>query len=78
MAFNRHALTALRIDRQMTKSRFAVKAQVSNAYLTELECGDKKRPSIRVVRRLAQALRIDARVLDPTLPELKRDRGTTP
>jgi len=64
----------MRIDREMTKSEFAVQAQISNGYVTELERGDKKRPSIRMVRQLADALEIDARVLDPTLPELKRPR----
>lgn len=78
MAFNRFALTALREDRGMTKSQFAMRAQISNSYLTELEGGDKKRPSIRRVRSIANVLGIDARVFDPTLPELTRGRGRTP
>ncbi len=64
MAFNRWALSGIRLARGMTKSQLAVTAQISNAYLTELELGDKTKASAAVVRKLADALQVDPRALD--------------
>lgn len=63
MIFNRFALVALRELQLMSKSELAVAAQLSPAYITELENGTKCAPSEKVIRSLAAALQIDARAL---------------
>lgn len=71
MAFNRHALTAVRLASGLSKSAFATRVGVSPGYLLELEDGTKVNPSIRVLRSIARTFDFDARALDPNAKELK-------
>lgn len=62
MKLNRHALTSWREERGLSKSQLAVAAQISLSYLSELESGAKP-GSAQVVRRLADALKVNVLVL---------------
>lgn len=62
MVLNRHALTAWREERGLSKSQLAVQAQISLSYLSELESGVKPGSAV-VIRRLADALKVNVHVL---------------
>jgi transcriptional regulator with XRE-family HTH domain len=66
MELNRHALTAWREERGFTKSQLAADAGISLSYLSEIEAG-VKRPTARVIRCLADALKVNvwALVVNP-------------
>jgi transcriptional regulator with XRE-family HTH domain len=49
-------LRKLRKDQGMTMAELAKKAQVTDAYIAQLETGEKKNPSLDVLKRLARAL----------------------
>lgn len=49
-------LKTLRLDRGYRQVDLAKRAKVTNVYLSQLENGRKKNPSIAVLRRLAKAL----------------------
>jgi transcriptional regulator with XRE-family HTH domain len=49
-------LKALRQDRGLSQAQLAAKAEVTAAYVTQLETGAKKNPSLDVLKRLAKAL----------------------
>ena len=46
----------LREARGMSQRELARKARVTNGYVSQLEVGDKKNPSLAVLQRLAKAL----------------------
>lgn len=56
MLLNRHALTALREARLLTKSELAKRADITVSYVSELEAGNRLNPSLDVVRKLSEAL----------------------
>jgi transcriptional regulator with XRE-family HTH domain len=49
-------LRKLRKDQGLTMAELAKKAQVTDAYIAQLETGEKKNPSLDVLKRLARAL----------------------
>jgi transcriptional regulator with XRE-family HTH domain len=49
-------LRKLRADQGLTMAELAKKAQVTDAYIAQLETGKKKNPSLDVLKRLARAL----------------------
>lgn len=62
MLLNVVALTAWREERGLSKSQLAAAAQVSLSYLSEIESGTKH-PSSAVIRKLADALKVNVYVL---------------
>lgn len=63
MIYSRFAQIAIRECRGITKSELAVAAEQAPSYITQLEKGDRDRPSVTVIRRLAEALECDPRAL---------------
>lgn len=53
------ALTACRESRGVSKSKLALKPQVSVAYISYLESGDRLNPSPDVIEKMAQTLDVD-------------------
>ncbi len=53
-----HALKALRQERGWTTEELAKKARLTNPYISQLETGKRKNPSLAVLKRLAKALRV--------------------
>ncbi len=49
-------LRRVRAARGLTQLALAKKARVAQGYLSSLEAGEKKNPSVAVVRKLAKAL----------------------
>ena len=49
-------LRKLRNDRGLTMAELAKKADVTDAYIAQLETGKKGNPSLEVLKRLARAL----------------------
>ena len=49
-------IKALRQQRGMSQANLAEKADVTAAYVTQLETGANKNPSLAVLKRLAKAL----------------------
>ena len=49
-------IKARRKDKKLSRSDLARAAQVTPAYITQLETGERKNPSLAVLRRLARAL----------------------
>jgi len=49
-------LKQLRKDRGWSQAKLAEEADVTNAYIAQLETGKKKNPSLDVLKRLARAL----------------------
>ena len=49
-------LKELRAEKKMTQVELAKKAKVTQAYIAMLESGEKKNPSLVIVRRIARAL----------------------
>ena len=49
-------LKALREERGWSQAQLGQKADVTAAYVTQLETGKKKNPSLEVLKRLARAL----------------------
>ncbi len=60
----RNPLRVIRKWRGLTQSALAGKANLRQAYLSELEAG-KKTPSVEALRALARALDIDVETLLP-------------
>lgn len=48
----------LRTERNMSQAQLAVMAGVTQGYISHLEVGVKKNPSIKVLMRIAQALEV--------------------
>jgi transcriptional regulator with XRE-family HTH domain len=46
----------LREDKGLSQRQLAARAGVTNGYVSQLEAGDKKNPSLAVLPRLAKAL----------------------
>jgi len=46
----------LREDKGLSQRQLATRAGVTNGYVSQLEAGDKKNPSLVVLQRLAKAL----------------------
>ena len=46
----------LREDKGLSQRQLAARAGVTNGYISQLEAGDKKNPSLAVLQRLAKAL----------------------
>lgn len=57
-----------REKRNMSKSELARQIGVSPSYITMLENGDKKNPSLEIKVKLAKALNIQVTDLDPNIP----------
>ena len=53
----------LREERGLTQVQLAKKAKVAQGYVAMLENGDRKSPSLRVMKRLAKALGVSAAAL---------------
>ncbi len=51
-------LKALREEREWTLDELAERAKVTKAYVSQLETGKRKNPSLAVLKRLAKALRV--------------------
>ena len=49
-------LRKLREDRGLTMAELAKKAQITDAYIAQLETGKKTNPSLETLKRLARAL----------------------
>jgi transcriptional regulator with XRE-family HTH domain len=49
-------LKTLRESRDLTQVELAKRADVTQAYIAKLEAGEKKNPSLDVLKRLARAL----------------------
>jgi transcriptional regulator with XRE-family HTH domain len=49
-------LKALREQREWSMAELAKKADVTDAYIAQLETGKRKNPSLEVLRRIAKAL----------------------
>lgn len=52
----RTVLTRLRTERELTKRDLAKRAKVTEAYVSQLESGVRRNPSLPVLKRLARAL----------------------
>ncbi len=51
-------LKALREEREWTLDELGKRAKVTNVYIWQLENGERKNPSLAVLKRLAKALRV--------------------
>ncbi len=51
-------LKALREEKEWTLDDLAKRANVTNVYIWQLENGERKNPSLAVLKRLAKALRV--------------------
>jgi transcriptional regulator with XRE-family HTH domain len=51
-------LRAMRVEKGYSQVDLAKRAKVTNVYLSLLESGKKKNPSLAVLRRLAKALAV--------------------
>lgn len=51
-------LKALRTQKGLTQEEVAKRAKVTTPYLSQLETGARKNPSLPVLRRLARALKV--------------------
>jgi len=49
-------IKTLRIRRKMTQEQLARRAKLSQAYIAQLERGDRETPSLPALKRLAKAL----------------------
>jgi transcriptional regulator with XRE-family HTH domain len=49
-------LKGIRETQGLTQVQLAGKAKVTQAYIAQLESGDKKNPSLDILKRLAKAL----------------------
>ena len=49
-------LKALREDKGLSQVELANKAKVERTYIVKLESGDKKNPSLDILKKLARAL----------------------
>jgi transcriptional regulator with XRE-family HTH domain len=49
-------LTRIRTGRELTKRALAKRAKVTEAYVSQLESGMRRNPSLPVLKRLAKAL----------------------
>jgi transcriptional regulator with XRE-family HTH domain len=49
-------LTRVRTERELTQRDLAKRAKVTEAYISQLESGRRKNPSLPVLKRLAKAL----------------------
>jgi transcriptional regulator with XRE-family HTH domain len=57
------ALTRLRQKRGLTQAQVAKSAQVTRFYISQLETGLRKSPSLAVLKRLAKALGVPVTAL---------------
>ncbi len=51
-------LKALREEREWTLDELAKRAKVTKAYISQLENGVRKNPSLAILKRLAKSLRV--------------------
>lgn len=49
-------LRALRVKQGLTMAELAKRAEVTDAYIAQLETGARKNPSLEVLKRIARAL----------------------
>jgi transcriptional regulator with XRE-family HTH domain len=56
-------LTRIRTERELTKRDLAKRAKVTEAYVSQLESGVRKNPSLPVLKRLAKALGVPVTAL---------------
>lgn len=56
-------IKARRTDKGLTRSDLARAAKVTPAYITQLETGQRKNPSLDLLKRIAQALGVDVAAL---------------
>ncbi|MDB2123843.1 MULTISPECIES: helix-turn-helix domain-containing protein [Clostridium] len=57
-----------REKKKISKNKLAQEIDVSPSYITRLENGDKKNPSLEIKVKLAKALNIQVTDLDPNIP----------
>ncbi len=57
------AIRKLREAEGLTQEQLAQRAKVSQAYLSRLEAGQRKAPTIRIAQRLAKALGVPVAAL---------------
>ena len=69
VVFNRHALTAIRAARHLSKADLCRLSGVSAPYLTQLENGARTTISARKIREIAEALECDPRALYASAPK---------
>jgi transcriptional regulator with XRE-family HTH domain len=51
-------LSEMRTKREMTQEELSKKAKVTRSYIALLESGEKKNPSLAILKRLAKALAV--------------------
>ncbi len=56
-------LRELREAKGLTQTEMAKKVNVSQTYIAKLEAGDKKNPSLEILRKLARALGVPVTAL---------------
>ena len=56
-------IKARRTDKGLTRSDLGRAAKVTPAYITQLETGQRKNPSLDILKRIAQALGVDVAAL---------------
>jgi len=56
-------LTRIRNERELTQRDLAKRAKVTEAYISQLESGARKNPSLPVLKRLAKALGVPVTAL---------------
>lgn len=71
-------LKQLRIDRKMTLRDVEEKAQISNAYLSQVESGERSVPSMKILAKLAEVYGVPLSVLNNKAEDqLRYDRDKT-
>jgi transcriptional regulator with XRE-family HTH domain len=55
-----HVIKSLRIERGLTQAQVAQKVGVTKNYITMLERGERKNPSLDIVKKIAKALGVPA------------------
>ncbi len=56
-------LKRLREQKDLSQLELAKRADVAQAYISEMEAGAKKNPGVETLRKLAKALGVDVREL---------------
>lgn len=68
----------LRMDRKMTLRDVEEKAQISNAYLSQVESGERSVPSMKILAKLAEVYGVPLSVLNNKAEDqLRYDRDKT-
>lgn len=57
-------LRKIRISKNMTQKQLSKKSNVSISYISDLELGNRKNPSYKMLNRLARALEVEIEDLE--------------